>query len=540
MEETKGMSIRRQLVDLSMSIVMVAILLSTGVTLALTLREEYRHMEESLTDLSMLLSRTPVVRSALESAEGGEDLDGFLQEMEEDVASVDLVVVADANGRVCYAPDESLVGLSFSQEAVDALQNGEEICLRPANLALDTQQGVCAAVRDKEGRLIGMVFSGIYRRSVTRLVLGTVAQFVGVALAVGIIAGIMSVRRSKRIKQSLLGHEPDAFARLFLQRQDILEALEEGILAIDRDSRVIYLNAAAARMLSLDRESAVGQGLHDIYPRSTLDRILKTGQPEYNVSLESLKHVRVLSDRVPIREGKEIAGAVGIFRNRTEVTRLAEDLTGVRHMVDAMRAYTHEFMNKLHVILGLLQLGEIRQAQEYIMDTSRIQQEAVGRIARCIKEPSVAALLVGKASHCAELGIRFTLDGTSRFTAATLPPEACVTLLGNLIENAADCLNQSPRSAKEITVAVREEEDGLWLCVEDTGPGIAPDLRGKLFQPGVSTKGSGRGTGLSLVREVVEAYRGEIRVESEPGMGTSFFLSFRRGTEGAQSEEEET
>lgn len=174
------------------------------------------------------------------------------------------------------------------------------------------------------------------------------------------------------------------------------------------------------------------------------------------------------------------------------------------------------------------------------MDTSRIQQEAVGRIARCIKEPSVAALLVGKASHCAELGIRFTLDGTSRFTAATLPPEACVTLLGNLIENAADCLNQSPRSAKEITVAVREEEDGLWLCVEDTGPGIAPDLRGKLFQPGVSTKGSGRGTGLSLVREVVEAYRGEIRVESEPGMGTSFFLSFRRGTEGAQSEEEET
>ena len=81
MEEAKGMSIRRQLVDLSMSIVMVAILLSTGVTLALTLREEYRHMEESLTDLSMLLSRTPVVRSALESAEGGEDLDGFLQEM---------------------------------------------------------------------------------------------------------------------------------------------------------------------------------------------------------------------------------------------------------------------------------------------------------------------------------------------------------------------------------------------------------------------------------------------------------------------------
>ena len=74
----------------------------------------------------------------------------------------------------------------------------------------------------------------------------------------------------------------------------------------------------------------------------------------------------------------------------TEVARLADDLTGVRHMVDAMRAYTHEFMNKLHVILGLLQIGEPERAQQYIMDTTRTQQEAVSRIMNQIKEPSVA------------------------------------------------------------------------------------------------------------------------------------------------------
>ena len=99
-----------------------------------------------------------------------------------------------------------------------------------------------------------------------------------------------------------------------------------------------------------------------------------------------------------------LAGAVGIFRNRTEVARLADDLTGVRHMVDAMRAYTHEFMNKLHVILGLLQIGEPERAQQYIMDTTRTQQEAVSRIMNQIKEPSVAALLVGKTSRANELG----------------------------------------------------------------------------------------------------------------------------------------
>lgn len=55
-----------------------------------------------------------------------------------------------------------------------------------------------------------------------------------------------------------MGYEPDAFARRFHQREDILEALEEGILAIDREGRIIFLNAAAAQMLSLAPEAAHG------------------------------------------------------------------------------------------------------------------------------------------------------------------------------------------------------------------------------------------------------------------------------------------
>lgn len=121
----------------------------------------------------------------------------------------------------------------------------------------------------------------------------------------------------------------------------------------------------------MDRQAVLGKPLHEVYPQSTLDRILRTGQSEYNVSMRSLKDIRVLSDRLPLYEDGKLSGAVSIFRNRTEVAQLADDLTGVRHMVDAMRAYTHEFMNKLHVILGLLQIGEPEKAQQYIMDTTR-------------------------------------------------------------------------------------------------------------------------------------------------------------------------
>ena len=112
-----------------------------------------------------------------------------------------------------------------------------------------------------------------------------------------------------------------------------------------------------------------------------------------------------------------------------------------------------------------------------------------------------------------------------------------MTILGNLIENAIEGLNQSPRDSKEITVSIRESEASLLLCVEDTGPGIPAEIQSHLFERGRSTKGRGRGTGLSLVQEVVSAYHGEIRVESESGIGTSFFITFRRDDPAAPEEE---
>ena len=114
------------------------------------------------------------------------------------------------------------------------------------------------------------------------------------------VGALLALRLSRRIKRSLMGYEPDAFARRFHQREDILEALEEGILAIDREGRIIFLNAAAAQMLSLAPEAAMGRPLHSVYPSSTLDRILRTGRPEYNVSMKSLKDVRVQADRLPL------------------------------------------------------------------------------------------------------------------------------------------------------------------------------------------------------------------------------------------------
>ena len=217
-------------------------------------------------------------------------------------------------------------------------------------------------------------------------------------------------------------------------------------------------------------------------------------------------------------------GAVAVFRDRTEVTNLAEALTGSRHLVEAMRAYAHEFINKLHTILGLIQLDRVEQAEQYILDVSEVHHQSVSRVMNQIEDTAVAALLVGKASRAAELGIQLQVDPRSSLSGEEhmLPSGVMVTILGNLIENATESLNHSTRKQKEIHVSILENPDGLLLCVEDTGPGILPELLPYIFEPGVSTKGeAGHGLGLVQIKDLTDLYHGQIRVESEPKSGTS-------------------
>ena len=524
-------SIRAQLMRLSLIIVAVSIALSLSGTMYLALRGEQEALDSNLLNSASILSQVPLVRQALQGELPADQLADYLDATTEQTSDIDLILVGDIHSTLLYVPDRALIGTTYSGTAQTGVLSGSSPYTSNETGPMGSDHSAYAPVRDEQGNVIGFVIVGVYFRSMALVAVGTVTRMLLVGLAAAVLGSLLALRLSRRIKQSLLGYEPDIFARQFHQREDILDALEEGILAIDGEKTVIFLNASAAEMLSLDRRAILGRPLHEVYPRSTLDRVLETGQAEYNVSMTSLRDIRVLSDRLPLYENGRLAGAVSIFRNRTELTRMADNLTGVSHMVEAMRAYTHEFMNKLHVILGLLQIGEPEKAQQYIMDTTQTQQVAVSRIMNQIHQPSVAALLVGKTSRANELGIRLRLDRESSLSEESpwLPPDAYVTVLGNLIENAIEVLNQSRGSTKEISVSIRESGESLLLCVEDTGPGIPAALRRTLFQRGISTKGRERGTGLALVQEVVEAYHGDIRVESESGVGTSFFLSFCRG-----------
>ena len=523
-------SIHQRLRFFSLFLVLSTALLGMIATLLFSLRMEYHNLDRNLMNSAQVLAQSPQMANVLSGNSSNRTLTDYLNSTISRVQDIDAIVVVDRKGIIRYSPDSVYVGTIYPDYQSLPVMNGVDACVDTGAGVSEVEHRAMAAVTDEDGTLLGFVSVGIGVRSVRQTVVSTVACFAALTLLAAGAGMFISRHLSGSITDALMGYEPDAFRKLFHQREDILETLEEGILAIDQDSNITYMNSACLRMFDARELSDVlGKPLLEAYPDSKLPRLLTTGKPEYNVHLHKMPGTHdVLSSRMPIWENGEIVGAVAVFRDRTEVTRLAEELTGSRHLVEAMRAYTHEFINKLHTILGLIQLGRPDKAEQYILDVSQVHHQSVSRVMNQIEDTAVAALLVGKTSRAAELGIRLQVDPRSSLSGEEhmLPSGVLVTILGNLIENATESLNKSTRKQKEIHVSILEKPEGLLLCVEDTGPGIVPELLPYIFEPGVSTKEGGHGIGLAQIKELTDLYHGQIRAESEPKAGTSFFVSF--------------
>lgn len=215
---------------------------------------------------------------------------------------------------------------------------------------------------------------------------------------------------------------------------------------------------------------------------------------------------------------------------KKEFLRFTEDFEGTKFLVDSMRANNHDFTNKLHVILGLIQIGEYEKAQNYIQNISIIQRETVTFVMHNIENPSLAALLIGKIARASECNVKFSLKENSTYKEKDIdiPSEALVTITGNLIDNALDAMNRSHKECKELSIGIYSKPGDLLLIVQDSGPGIPKDIREAIFEKGFSTKGKGRGLGLYHTKQLILSLGGEIFVESQVGKGSCFTVKLKR------------
>ena len=219
-------------------------------------------------------------------------------------------------------------------------------------------------------------------------------------------------------------------------------------------------------------------------------------------------------------DGREV-GKVLILRDRTELHTMLRDLDGALDVTQTLRAQAHEFANKLHVISGLLELGEQAKAIDYLGRSHSDAAVVNGSPAAGITDPDVQALLIAKSTVCAERGIEILVSPESVCT-----PDGTgdiITVLGNLIDNAVDA------TGYDSTIAIRLAEfaDGeRTVTVEDDGPGVPERERTAVFDVGMTSKETGginsRGFGLALVQRVAGRRGGRADVTTSALGGACF------------------
>jgi len=429
-------------------------------------------------------------------------------------------VVTDMRGIRYSHPNEALLGLHFiGDDLTPALEGKENVSVNRGALAEALR--VFTPVYDAQQEQIGVVVVGISLKKVEEQITRGRLNALWTVLFSILMSSLAIWGLVRVLKRILFGLEPYEISALFEQRQAMLQSLREGVLAVDIHGRVTMINHAAREILLLPSGKQTENASEPLL--ASLRDVSKTGVARQDQEI-SCNGRLLLCNMVPVKSQNRVIGAISTFRDKTEISQLMQRIDGMVNYVDALRAHTHEFMNKLHVILGLLNIKRYDKLEEYILQTAHNYQTDIGTIQSKVKSPVIAGFLLGKIHRAKEAGITLTLADECQIpdTANEEQVAVLVTVLGNLIENALDAMEGQPEG--EITLLLHYQNGWLSCEVSDDGPGIDPVQLEAIFTKGFSTKGENRGVGLFLARQQIQNLGGDITVESEPGVFTQFFV----------------
>ncbi len=486
--------------------------------------------EEELQQRALLTARTvselPEIKSKIEGTKHERDTINIVVERLRVIHGAEYIVVLDMNKIRLSHPIKEMIG-QRSKSADEGPAFAEHTYTSKAHGEIGTVIRAFVPIMNTNHKQIGVVIAAYKLPSFVEVLLSLKIEILVTASLSLLFGGLGAWLLASHIKRQMFHLEPHEIAKLLVERTETFNAMHEGVIAIDTDENITIFNDKAKKMLGIN-EDVIGKPIRSVIPDTHLPEILKINQPIYNKELQ-IRNLNILSNRIPIKVDGKTVGAVAIFQDRTEVKKLAEELTGVKAFVSALRVQNHEYMNKLHTIAGLIQLGHKEKALEYVFKVTEEQEELTRFLSKNIKDESISGLLLSKISRGKELGIQVTIDRHSQLKKFPnqLDHHDFVVILGNLIENAFDSFQTVVERNKEVYISIEQNDEILSLSVEDNGCGIDEQHKEHIFDEGFSTKGtSDRGIGLYLIKQIVEKGKGHIRVESEKGKGTMFTITF--------------
>ncbi|MFZ1059510.1 MAG: ATP-binding protein [Candidatus Rokuibacteriota bacterium] len=383
-----------------------------------------------------------------------------------------------------------------------------------------------------------------------------IAVLIGTAVGVGVLADI---EERERLAVAALNREIEARERFIT---NVVESLRDGLVVLDADGRVRAWNRAMEERYEVKAQEVLGRPFLDINPTwkreglaEPIERLLRGEIEEFAVEgleHETLKKGRVILDVKGslLRENLAPTGAVLLLEDTTEkvgLERSARQAEKLAALGTLSAGLAHELNNPVGIISSRIDLmlqeaeelglpPQVRQDLEVLhRHSQRVARIARGLLSFARQSPGDRGLLdlngvVEDTLLLLEKQVSKEGITVRRSLAPDLPPmqgdsNALQQVVLNLLTNARDAMGDGGEIRIE-TGTVASRPGWLRLVVADNGPGIPLHRLPRIFDPFYTTKAQGTGLGLSVSYGIVREHQGTIDVQSQPGKGTTFTLTF--------------
>jgi len=326
--------------------------------------------------------------------------------------------------------------------------------------------------------------------------------------------------------------------------KSVINSMGDGVLVVNKSGKVVLYNCAARQILNL-QDNCLDKPMKEVVKNDTLTEMLTSlliKQKKMAFSQEiHIDNRSYLANASPVVDDGEIIGAVASLKDITKLRRFSDTKSAFLNMV------SHEIRSPLGIIEGYLDLilkgiakdeaqtkdiirrarvraQTLRQLVDDLLNLARMESEKVKRELVPVDLPKIILEVVEFYRDKAEeknIKVNVSLE---KVPAILMDRNDIILLFTNLLENA---IKYNVKGGS-INIYIKEEGPDLCLRVEDTGIGIPPESRERIFDEFYRVKNEktrripGTGLGLSIVRRIVKTYQGKIKVDSRKKGGSIF------------------
>ena len=373
----------------------------------------------------------------------------------------------------------------------------------------------------------------------------------------------------KKNKRELIQKQVD-YNQLEAFNRNIIQSLDSGLLTIDLNGNINFLNRTAEKILNRSRESLKDTSIYRLFPKigevlEQVKRKIPEPSPDYQryetlLANDDGRKVYLGFSISPLTDPEGLSiGHTLIFQDITKFKEMEEQMKRVDKMaaVGLLAAgMAHEIRNPLASLSGSVQMLKtelnLDDHQQHLMEITLREAERLNALItdfllyaqppqthkiltsiRNVIEETIDLFMHSPSFHD---GIRILRPNGQEKIRASIDPDQMKQVFWNLLINAAQSMSnggkiqvqlgkgKAPGDTSLSLSSQLKAKEWVKISITDSGNGIALEEKEKIFEPFFTTKENGTGLGLSIVHKILENHKGSIKVESEVGRGSTFSI----------------